>query len=179
MLHNNSEKVSVSFGFTVYALFFCTLAIIKCLFSMYEQSYNSPFLVHDDGPNSPLDHQRVISKLTFGLGLLYYQQKSITLEPLPETPLAEGPGYPVPDVILFEQATEQTRVIIEVCNNRSMSSDLRKVIRLIEEDDYGILEGFVYNYKTHEWLRYRKGDGVAATASSFSDLMGIDLGPMV
>ncbi|WP_461084686.1 hypothetical protein [Spirosoma flavus] len=146
---------------------------------MHETPDSSPFLVHDDGTNSPLDHQRIISKLTFELGLLYYRQKSIVLEPLPETPLAEGTGYPVPDVILYEQSTEQTRIIIEVCNNRSMSSDLRKVIRLIEEDDYGIQEGFVYNYKTYKWLCYRKGDGGAATVSSFSELLGVDLGPMI
>ena len=37
----------------------------------------------------------------------------------------------------------------------------------MEEDDYGILEGFVYNYKTEKWLRYRKGDGGQAIESSF------------
>ena len=41
-------------------------------------------------------------------------------------------------MILYEEKAEQTRVIIEVCNNRSVNSDLRKVIRLIEEDDFGI-----------------------------------------
>ncbi|MBD2754786.1 hypothetical protein [Spirosoma validum] len=143
---------------------------------MYEVRYSSPFIMQDDGTNSPFDHQRVISKLTVELGILYYHKQTLPFIPLPETPLAEGPGYPVPDVILFEEAAEQTRIIIEVSNNRSVNSDLRKVIRLIDEDDYGILEGFVYNYKTHEWFRYRKGDGGAATNSSISELMGIDLG---
>lgn len=99
--------------------------------------------------------------------------------PLPETPLAEGPDYPVPDVTLFNEATDETHVIIEVSTSRGMSSDLRKVIRLIEEDDYGILEGFVYNYTKHEWLRYCKGDGGEATATFYSDVMRVDLGPMV
>ncbi|AKD57961.1 hypothetical protein [Spirosoma radiotolerans] len=146
---------------------------------MYEQNYNSPFLVHDDGANSPFGHQRIISKLTVELGVLYYHKKTIKFIPLPETPLDEGPGFPVPDVILFDEEMEQTRVIIEVCTNRGINNDLKKVIRLIEDDDYGILEGFVYNYKSREWFRYRKGDGGAATASSVSDLMGVDLGPMV
>ncbi|WP_460959144.1 hypothetical protein [Spirosoma litoris] len=146
---------------------------------MYEQKYNPPFMVHDDGTNSPYDHQRIISKLTVELGVLYYHKQTISLIPLPETPLDEGPGYPVPDVILFDEKTEQTRVIIEVCANRGFRNDLRKVIRLIEDDDYGILEGFLYNYKTHEWLRYRKGDGGVAIASSVSDVMGVDLGPML
>lgn len=143
---------------------------------MYKIQEGQPFMVHDDGTNSPFGHQLIISKLTVELGVLYYHKGMISLIPMPETPLADGPGYPVPDVLLFDEKTEQTRIIIEVCNNRSMSNDLRKVIRLIEEDDYGILEGFVYNYKTREWLRYRKGDGGVATNSSVSEVMSIDMG---
>ncbi len=151
---------------------------------MYETQYRSPFLVHDDETNSTIEHQRVISKLTVELGVLYYHKRTMPFIPLPETPLAKGPEYPVPDIMLFDEKTEQTRIIIEVCNNRSANSDLRKVIRLIEEDDYGILEGFVYNYKTREWLRYRKGDGAvqrsgAATTSSFSEVMGVEMGGFV
>lgn len=84
MLHNNSEKISVSFRISDYVLF--SVPCMKKITGMYESKYNPPFMVRDDGPNSPLDHQRVISKLTFELGLLYYQQKRITLEPLPESP---------------------------------------------------------------------------------------------
>ncbi|MBC8153411.1 MAG: hypothetical protein H7Z72_10910 [Bacteroidetes bacterium] len=147
---------------------------------MYELKYPLPSLVQeDDGTNLPLDHQRVISRLTVCLGVLYYFEKKITLEPLPETPLGEGPGHQVPDVMLYDEQSEQTRVIIEVCNSRTFNYDLRKIIRLIEEDDYGILEGFVYNYKTREWLRYRKGDGGAATASSFSEVMQVEMGGFV
>ena len=147
---------------------------------MYTTGYNAPFLVHDDDTtNSPLDHQRVISKLTMGLGVLFYREGTIVPEPFPETPLAEGPGHQVPDVLLFDNSAEETRVIIEVCQNRGQRNDLLKIVRLIDDNDYGILEGFVYNYKTHKWLRYRKGDGGAATASSYSDVMGVDLGPMV
>ena len=146
---------------------------------MYEQSYHSPFLVDDDGPNSPFDHQRVISKLTFELGLLYYQKQAITLEPLPETPLDEGPGHAVPDLVLYDKVAEETKVIIEVCQTNGQRNDLKKVIRLIEEDDYGILEGFVCNYKTREWLRYRKGDGGAATASSFSEVLNVEMSGFV
>ncbi|GAB3500627.1 hypothetical protein GCM10027341_26230 [Spirosoma knui] len=143
---------------------------------MYKSDYNAPFTVHEDGTNSPFEHQLVISKLTVELGVLYYHKGLIPLIPLPETPLGDGPGYPVPDVLLFDKGAEQTRVIIEVSGNRSFNSDVRKVIRLIEDDDYGILEGFIYNYKTREWLRYRKGDGGVATTSSFSEVMGVELG---
>lgn len=146
---------------------------------MYELPYKSSFEVHDDGTNAPLDHQRVISRLTFGLGFLYYKEGRIKLEPLPETPINEGPGHAVPDILLYDPEAEETRVVIEVCQTNGQRNDLRKVIRLIEEDDYGILEGFVYNYRTRLWLRYRKGDGGAATESSYSELMGVDMGGMV
>jgi Uma2 family endonuclease len=147
---------------------------------MYNPSFPKPQLVQeDDGANSPLDHQRAISKLTVGLGVLFYRERAITLEPLPETPLGEGSGHQVPDVLLFDNEVQLTRIIIEIAQPRTANRDLRKIIHLIEDDDYGIEEGFVYNYHAHEWLRYRKGDGGAATASSFSEVMGVDLGPML
>ncbi|QMW02216.1 hypothetical protein [Spirosoma foliorum] len=147
---------------------------------MYTPSFPKPLLVQeDDGTNSPLDHQRVISKLTVGLGILFYRERAITLEPLPETPLGEGPGHQVPDVLLFDNEIQLTRIIIEVSQPRTANRDLKKVIHLIEDDDYGIEEGFIYNYHSKEWLRYCKGDGGAATVSSISDLMGVDLGKML
>ncbi len=147
---------------------------------MYNFPISKPPLVQeDDGTNSPLGHQRVISKLTVGLGVLFYREGNIVLEPLPETPLGEGPGHQVPDVLLFDNETQLTRIIIEVAQPRTANRDLKKIIHLIEDDDYGILEGFVYNYHTHEWFRYGKGDGGVATNSSVSTLMGVDMGPMV
>ncbi|GAB4036431.1 hypothetical protein GCM10028774_28670 [Spirosoma jeollabukense] len=98
------------------------------------------------------------------------------MEPLPETPLAEGPGHQVSDILLFDNEAELTRIIIDVTQPRRTKRDVQKIIHLIEDDDYGILEGFVYNDKTREWFRYRKGDGGAATSSSVSELLGIDLG---
>lgn len=93
---------------------------------MYEQKYGSPFLVHDDDTNSPFDHQIVLSKLTIELGVLFYHTKTIQLVPLSETSLGEGPGFPVPDIILYNQEAEQTRVVIEVCPNRGMKNDLKR-----------------------------------------------------
>ncbi len=134
---------------------------------IYETQYRSPFLVHDDGTNALYNHQRIISRLTVELGILYDHKQTMPFVPLPETPLAEGPGYPVPDGTLYDENIEQTRVIIEVRNNRSVNSDLRKMIRLIEEDDFGIQEGFVFNYVTREWLHYRKGDGAVRRGYGF------------
>ncbi|MEZ0540771.1 hypothetical protein [Fibrella arboris] len=141
----------------------------------YSDSFVPVSLVNDDGANAPMRHQQIISRLHVGLGILYYKERTLIYEPLAETMLAEGYGNPVPDVLLFDHATEQTRLIIEVCQTNGQKNDLKKIIRLIEDDDYGILEGFVYNYRTNEWLRYCKGDGGVATASSFSELINLDL----
>lgn len=132
--------------------------------------------VNDDGVNAPLDHQRVISRLNVGLGKLYYYDKAIALEPLPETMLDEGQTSPTPDLVLYDPVAELMPVILEVCHTRGQKNDLKKIIWLIEDNEYGILEGFVYNYRTGEWLRYRKGDGGVATATSFSAVLGLDLG---
>jgi Uma2 family endonuclease len=110
-------------------------------------------LFHDDGVKAPLCHQQIISRLHVELGILYYKQRSIPYEPLPETMLTEGHGNrhdepPVPDILLYDDEAEKPRVIIEVCQTSGEKSDLRKVIRLIEDEDNGILEGFVLNYKT-------------------------------
>ena len=110
-----------------------------------------------------------------GLGVLYYREKRIRLEPLPETMLDEGKASQVPDVLLRNNETAQTPVIIEVCHTNGLRGDLRKVIQLIDDDLYGIREGFVYDYRTYEWLRYRFGDGGLTTPTSFSDVLQLDL----
>lgn len=81
----------------------------------------------------------------------------------------------VPDLSLIDNSADETPVIIEVCKSKGQKDDLRKVIQLVDDGLYGIQEGFVYNYKTQQWLRYRKGDGGQATESSFSDVLNLDL----
>ncbi|PRY41077.1 hypothetical protein CLV58_106264 [Spirosoma oryzae] len=134
------------------------------------------YLVLEDemGVNAPIIHQSVIARLTAGLYPLY-QSGRIPFEPLPETMLTEGYASPVPDLILYDHQYEQTRVIVEICQKSGLKHDTGKVIKLIEDDTYGILEGFVYNYKTSQWLRYRKGDGGLTTESSFSDILQLEL----
>ncbi len=147
----------------------------------YSYPVSAKFSVYDDGVNAPLQHQQVISRLHVELGILYYKQQTISYEPLPETMLTEGYGNrydepPVPDILLYDHEAEKTRVIIEICQTNGEKSDLRKVIRLIEDEDYGILEGFVFNYKTLTWVRYRKGDGGQATETAFSEVLNLNLG---
>lgn len=134
-------------------------------------------MMHDDGVNGPIDHQRIIARLTAGLYPLY-RAKLIPYEPLPETMLGEYTS-PTPDLILFDSETDQTPMIVEICQNRGAKGDLQKVISLIDGELYGILEGFVFNYKAQQWLRYRLGDGGVATNSSFSEVLQVDLSTFV
>lgn len=143
---------------------------------MYFPPLTTPSLVHEDqGVWAPADHQRVIAKLTIGLGVLYHREKSISLEPLPETMLDDAKASMVPDLSLVDNATDQTPIIIEVCKSKGQKDDIQKVVQLIDNDLYGILEGFIYNYKTQQWFRYRKGDGGLITETSFSDVLQLDL----
>lgn len=80
---------------------------------------NQPaWLVHDAGVNAPMDHQRVMSQLNVGLGKLYYYDKTIGLEPLPETMIDEGQTSPTPDLVLYNPVTDLIQIIIEICHTR-------------------------------------------------------------
>lgn len=142
---------------------------------MYFPPIASSLVQEDLGVWAPIDHQRIISLLTIGLGVLYHREKAIALEPLPETMLDEGKASQVPDVSLRDNETALTPIIIEVCHTNGLKGDLRKVIQLIDDDLYGIQEGFVYDYRTCTWLRYRFGDGGLTTPSSYSDVLWLNL----
>lgn len=133
-------------------------------------------LVHDDmSVYGPKAHQRVISKLNSGLGPLFYREHTIKLEPLPETMLDDGQASPVPDLILYDNEARLTPIIIEICHSEGLRKDLKKVITLLESDDYGIREGFVYDYVASLWFRYTKGDGGLTQSTSFSEILQLDL----
>ena len=143
---------------------------------MYFPKTNPLSLVNEDlGVWAPADHQRVIARLTMALGVLFYREKRIHLEPLPETMLDDAKASLVPDLSLVDNDHDQTPIIIEICKTKGQKDDIQKVIQLIDNDLYGIREGFVYNYKTHQWLRYRFGDGGLTTESSVSEILQLDL----
>ncbi|SOD89211.1 PDDEXK family nuclease [Spirosoma fluviale] len=143
---------------------------------MYFPSVSGPSVVGEDlGVWAPADHQRIIAKLTVGLGVLYYREKTVRLEPLPETMLDDAKASLVPDLSLVDNSADETPIIIEVCKTKGQKDDVQKVIQLVDNNLYGIREGFVYNYKTQQWLRYRFGDGGLTTESSFSELLNLDL----
>ena len=101
-----------------------------------------------------MDHQRVISRLTVDLGTLYWYDKAIRLQPLPKPIIDEGRTSPTPDLILYDQKADRIPIIIEVCHTRGQKDDMQKVVSLIEDLAYDTREGFVYNYRTGQWLRY-------------------------
>jgi Uma2 family endonuclease len=141
----------------------------------YQLPKSTPFLVSDDdmGTNAPVVHQRVIARLTAGLYPLYFPEGRIALEPLPETMLGEE-SSPTPDLILYDPELEQTRVIVEVCQTKGLKHDLNKVSRILDEAEYGVEEGFVFDYKARRWYKFRQGAS-APEQSSFSDVLGLDL----
>jgi Uma2 family endonuclease len=130
------------------------------------------------GANSPKDHQRVISRLIIGLGNLY-SVGSLKLEPFPETPLNEGEPSPVPDVSLFDNVLYETPVIIEINHAGGIKSDLKKVQALIDEDNYGIVEGFIFDYKREEWHKYKRGEGIITEKPSFCETINLDLATLL
>lgn len=131
------------------------------------------------GINAPKAHQRIISKLTASLGHLFYHQHEISLEPLPETQIDEGQASPVPDILLYDNETYRTPIIIEICHPNGLNNDLKKVIRLIEENDYGIEEGFIYDYVRGLWSKYQKGVGQVVNQPSYSAILDIDFATLL
>lgn len=125
------------------------------------------------GVNAPKAHQRVIGRLMMRLGNLFYDEKLIPFEPFPETMIDEDQTSPTPDVLLFDNQTQQNKVIIEVSGNTGFKRDFEKVKGLVEE--YGVPEGFVYNYQAKTWHKYVLGKGEDTISPSFSDLLGYDL----
>ncbi|WP_332368239.1 hypothetical protein [Spirosoma telluris] len=68
---------------------------------MYASKKTDSYVNHDQGVYAPFEHQRIIAKLTTGLGMLYHYKRSIALEPLPETMIDESQVNSVPDLILY------------------------------------------------------------------------------
>ncbi|TAE28577.1 MAG: hypothetical protein EAZ92_08055 [Candidatus Kapaibacterium sp.] len=131
------------------------------------------------GTNAPKPHQRVIMRLSAELFFLYDKQKTIVLEPLSETMLDEGQTSPTPDIILYDNIEMQTPVIIEITHGDGVKKDLKKVRELIDADDYGIREGFVYDYKRDKWHKYQQGEGDISDKPSFCEAINLDLATLL
>ncbi|MBO0935001.1 hypothetical protein J2I47_00440 [Fibrella sp. HMF5335] len=148
---------------------------------MYHPYFDGPLLLHDDVGTydrvryHPRVHQRIIAKLMAGLGHMHFQEKTLALEPLPETMVDEGGASPTPDLILANNDNDTIPIIIEVSHRAGLKQDMRKIIKLIDEDLYGILDGFIYDYKTQIWYHYQVVNGGLLQETSVSEQLGLDL----
>ena len=148
---------------------------------MYHPKFDGPLFVHDDMGTydrvryHPRIHRRIISKLNSESRWLYQKDKLINLEPLPETMINESEASPTPDLILIGPDTEFIRVVIEVCHTIGLKNDIRKVIKMLDNELYDIREGFIYDYKTEKWYRYKANTRGLVEESSHSDELGLDL----
>ncbi|MCU0340603.1 MAG: hypothetical protein MUE30_12020 [Spirosomaceae bacterium] len=126
------------------------------------------------GHLATIHHQRAIKKLVFGLEKLFLNGE-IPYEPLPETDIDPGnPDSKCPDLILQDNSHLTVPVIIEVATNRGWKTDFLKLRRLIDDTDFGIVEGFVLNFETNTWHRYNKA-GQISEDTSWSEVLMIDL----
>ncbi len=130
------------------------------------------------GVKAPKEHQRMIARLIASL-YVRFESGKISLEPFPETQLNEGDVSPVPDISLYDNVSSETPVIIEITHTSGVRSDKLKLQRLIEADEYGIVEGFVYDYKKNEWHKYKKGIGEVSEHPSFCDTLHLDLATLL
>jgi hypothetical protein len=129
----------------------------------------------DMGHLATLTHQRAIKRLIIGLDKLYEQGKT-RLEALPETDIDPGnPESRCPDIILRDNVATAVPVIIEVATHFGARTDLKKLRRLIEDTEYGIEEGFVYDFEQKTWLKYSKVKGQAIENTAWSDVLQFDL----
>ena len=79
------------------------------------------------------------------------------------------------DILLYVNQTYTIPIIIEVCHPNGLNNDMKKISRLIEENDYGIEEGFIYDYIRQMWCKYKKGVGQVSDNQSYSDILDMDL----
>ena len=131
------------------------------------------------GTNAPRVHQRVIRKLLFELTRKYEIENSITLEPLSEAMLDEAQTSPTPDIILIDNAAALTPVVIEITHTTGVRADMLKIQRLIDSDYYGVVEGFVYDYKRNEWRKYHRDKGEITDNPSFCEAINLDLATLL
>jgi hypothetical protein len=127
------------------------------------------------GHLATIHHQRAIKRLVFGLEKLY-QSGQIPYEPLPETDIDPGnPESKCPDLILQDDNNGDVPIIIEISTKRGWKTDYNKLRRIMNDTEYGIVEGFVLNFETGEWLKYTKNILEIDSHSSWSNVLNLDL----
>ncbi len=125
------------------------------------------------GINAPRLHQKIITHLIYGLTQLFKTGQSKYFA-YPETMIDEGQTSPVPDIMLVDPTSDLTQVIIEITHTQGVKKDIEKLKNLMK--DYGVPEGFVFDYKRSEWHHFRLLDGsFLEDNSSLCHSIGADL----
>lgn len=93
--------------------------------------------------------------------------------------LNDAQTSPTPDLILYDAVLAETPVIIEITHTDGVRSDMKKVRKLITDDDYGIIEGFVYDYKRNQWHKFHKTHGDILDNTSFCEAINLDLATLL
>jgi Uma2 family endonuclease len=114
----------------------------------------------------------IITELIYGLARLY-KSGQMGLFPYPETMIDESQTSPVPDVMLVDEETDLTKVIIEIAHTQGVKKDLQKLQELMAA--YDVPEGFVYDYRQKRWFRYDLATEQTEPDSSFCAAIGADL----
>lgn len=129
------------------------------------------------GTNATREHQRILTKLSWLLNNLYHKGQ-IILEPISEAMVSTEQTSETPDVILVDKE-ENVKVIIEVCAKTGWRRDTKKVKRLIDDQNYYIEEGFVYDYEQNQWFGYSLENGEDTEQPAFSKLLNVDLADLL
>lgn len=131
------------------------------------------------GHLATLTHQRAIKRFIIGLDKLYEQGKTY-LEALPETDIDPGnPESKCPDILLRDNSAVAVKMIIEIATHLGARTDFKKLRKLIDETEYGIEEGFVYDFEQKAWMKYSKKAGVVSENPSWSDVLTFDLNTLL
>jgi hypothetical protein len=93
--------------------------------------------------------------------------------------LDEDKTSPTPDISLYDNVLENTPVIIEVTKTGMIQTEMKKVRVLIDSRDYGIIEGFVYDYKLNAWHKYHRDKGDITDNPSFCEAINLDLATLL
>jgi hypothetical protein len=62
-----------------------------------------------------------------------------------------------------------------VATHFGFRTDFKKMRNLIENTEYGIEEGFVFDFEKSTWMKFSKEKGVETENPSWSNLLSYDL----
>ncbi len=127
------------------------------------------------GHLNTIHHQRAIKKLLINLENLF-DKGLFPYEVLPEADIDPGNSESkCPDLQFLDNENLTVPVIIEIATTQGWRSDLRKLRQLIEGTDFGIVEGFVYDFVRKEWHKYVKNVGEDLKNPSWSEVLKLDM----